>query len=418
MLPPEQVNSLCTISIHWLCHRGHYSHASPKERFRGRVCNQCTQRQSSLSDCLMYIELKHWLTNFEIQHRATVVSCEVDILIKSSRITVGIEYDGVRWHKNKDKVVSDTQKDHLLSSHLTLIRMREGELLPLDTIPYTINVKTGPRSNLLEAYRCLTTLIARLFDLPAPTVAEFSQYGTATSYFYELSIVPKGESAADLYPHLVFELDSEKTDLRLDELTPGADVDIWWRCRICDFRWKVALYHRTTGGTGCPACAGQAVSSANCISACFPDQAAYFDYPDEFIPGSNIKTSLVCSYPHHDVNGTWDNTEPICGAPMERMPISVFKQLKNSGHIWCRDCKHSNHSKTNYTITAEKNRQHCLDKKKLRIDNSLDKKLWSKLPDSVKSCILSPEQHGLLCPDSGSTNSRGKSESAILKQIV
>ena len=62
---------------------------------------------------------------------------------------------------------------------------------------------------------------------------------------------------AVLYPALLAEWDYEKNiSLRPEELKPGSNVKVWWKC-IHGHEWQTSLNKRTGEGTNCPNCAPQ-----------------------------------------------------------------------------------------------------------------------------------------------------------------
>ncbi len=58
------------------------------------------------------------------------------------------------------------------------------------------------------------------------------------------------------------------------DLLPGSARRVWWSCpRGTDHEWLAAARDRIRQGTGCPFCAGQRASAANCLAALAPEIA-------------------------------------------------------------------------------------------------------------------------------------------------
>lgn len=73
------------------------------------------------------------------------------------------------------------------------------------------------------------------------------------------------------FPHLVAQLDRKNGALAPDGIATSSRRKLWWRCSAGpDHLWCVPVVNRTTGGAGCPFCAGRAVSVTNALSKVAP----------------------------------------------------------------------------------------------------------------------------------------------------
>ncbi|MEY4365595.1 MAG: hypothetical protein RLZZ305_939, partial [Actinomycetota bacterium] len=89
--------------------------------------------------------------------------------------------------------------------------------------------------------------------------------------------VGQNNSLATLYPKLLSEWDLDRNgDLRPDELTPGSNKKVWWRCnKGPDHVWAATPASRTgQNGTGCPFCRGLRASMTNSLATLRPDLSA------------------------------------------------------------------------------------------------------------------------------------------------
>ena len=58
----------------------------------------------------------------------------------------------------------------------------------------------------------------------------------------------------------------------------SSGVKVWWRCpAAADHEWRATVNARTSGGSGCPFCAGRRVSVTNTVAAVAPAFAAQWD---------------------------------------------------------------------------------------------------------------------------------------------
>jgi hypothetical protein len=60
---------------------------------------------------------------------------------------------------------------------------------------------------------------------------------------------------ASIRPDLAEEWHKTKNgSIRADETTVGSGTKVWWQC-VAGHEWRAAVYTRSSGGSGCPACA-------------------------------------------------------------------------------------------------------------------------------------------------------------------
>ena len=76
-------------------------------------------------------------------------------------------------------------------------------------------------------------------------------------------VVTERNSLAIRFPYLCKEWDFDKNKKRgPNTISYGSTIRVWWVCQICGFSWRASPNTRT-GGQGCPACAGRAVTDSN-----------------------------------------------------------------------------------------------------------------------------------------------------------
>lgn len=83
-------------------------------------------------------------------------------------------------------------------------------------------------------------------------------------------------SLASLFPAVAAEWHPTKNgDLTPERVVAGTTRMLWWRCDGGpDHEWQARAVDRTTKGSGCPMCAGQAVSVTNSLGMLYPAIAA------------------------------------------------------------------------------------------------------------------------------------------------
>ncbi|MDO5785898.1 MAG: zinc-ribbon domain-containing protein [Eubacteriales bacterium] len=89
------------------------------------------------------------------------------------------------------------------------------------------------------------------------------------------------------------------------DVVGGTWKKVWWRCPK-GHEWRTTVVSRTSGGVGCPVCAGKVIiSGENDLASCFPVIAAQWDpacnsslTPESISPFSNRKVWWKCELGH------------------------------------------------------------------------------------------------------------------------
>ena len=94
-----------------------------------------------------------------------------------------------------------------------------------------------------------------------------------------------------------------------DQVVAGFHKRAWWICTEGpDHEWESSIDNRTSGGRGCPYCAGNQVSITNSLAALYPELAAQWHptkngslTPDQVVAGSHKKAWWICTEgPDHE----------------------------------------------------------------------------------------------------------------------
>lgn len=138
--------------------------------------------------------------------------------------------------------------------------------------------------------------------------------------------VVKGKNDfASKYP----ELAKEWNDSRFipSEVTPKSNLNILWKCSVCEYCWKARIADRTEGH-GCPCCSGQrTVCGINDLKTLFPDIA------EEWSKDNVLKLENISSKSREKVY--WECK--VCGHKWEMV---INTRVSGSG---CPNCKRKEH---------------------------------------------------------------------------
>ena len=124
-------------------------------------------------------------------------------------------------------------------------------------------------------------------------------------------IYPTENDLATQYPQLAIQWHPTKNgSLTPEQIPPGTTRKVWWRCEK-GHEWQASVASRTSGGNGCPVCAGKKViAGENDLASQFPAIAAQWHpekngklSPQQVTPSSNRKVWWQCEK-GHDYQGT------------------------------------------------------------------------------------------------------------------
>lgn len=130
---------------------------------------------------------------------------------------------------------------------------------------------------------------------------------------------------ATLYPNLAEEWNSIKNhDLTPQQVVPGTNKKVWWKCRKCGYEWQTLISDRARNKTGCPLCSNHAVVvGKNDLATTNPDIAKEWHStknknltPQMVANGSCKKVWWKCSKCGHEWQAIIENrTKKGSGCP-------------------------------------------------------------------------------------------------------
>lgn len=278
-LTPQQVSARNNIKAAWVCSVcGHHWKALVATRNSGTGCPQCQKNfHTSLPEQIVFFYVKQAfpdaVNGYAIRSKGRHRS--VDIYIPS--ISLAIEYDGSRWHKNVNR---DLGKNLFLKEQgIQVVRLREKGCPNLEDDSYCITVEYTS-----SGYLYLTPGIIGVFNYIN------QQYGLSIavpidieSDFYEILSAfetdKKEKSLAVVNPTLAGEWDYQKNGaVTPNQVVAVSDKKFWWLCKECGYSWKAIVSDRHYG-SGCPRCSGNVVwEGVNDLQTKRPEVAAEWDY--------------------------------------------------------------------------------------------------------------------------------------------
>ena len=272
--PPESYLANSNKKVFWKCKYGHVWEASISNRVKGRKCPECNKEYHvSFPEKAIFFYIKEYFSdakeNFLIENSN---GKELDIYIPSLKI--GIEYDGLFWHKNKKR---DLEKDKICyDNSIKLIRVREDGLPVLSSTSIIFSV-TSKKDNIASLEKCIVNILKYLKC--SNVVVDIQRDNDKILELMNLS--RKKNSLLDLMPEIVNMWDFEKNgDLTPDKFSKGSEKYIWVICTNCgkSYRSKVYnIYKKKT--TRCIKCSKlELIKGVNDFKTVYPELAKEYDY--------------------------------------------------------------------------------------------------------------------------------------------
>ena len=253
---PNSLTIGSNVSAWWRCSVcGHKWKAPIVRRTSGGQCPKCNHRNhtSFPEQAVFYYIKKIFPDAINGYTQPFEGSMEIDIYLPSMR--VGVEYDGIQWHR---KEVDDRERrkyNICLANGIKLIRIKEGES---DSRNCDIQIKCDYRR---RDYADLDETIRRLFlilDVPSPIIDSEKDAVQINEQF--ITTLRDG-SFGEMYPHYCEEWDYEKNGkLTPYMFFPFSNESVWWKCKECGRTYKMTICDKAQGHK-CRKCAYKELSA-------------------------------------------------------------------------------------------------------------------------------------------------------------
>ena len=299
IIDPTKVSAKSQKKVWWKCLYGHEWQAYINNRVRGNRCPICAKAShTSFPEQALFFYIKKYFSD-AINSDNDAIGMELDIYIPSSKIAV--EYDGVKWHKDKDNEIELKKNKLCKDNNILLIRIRE-EGLDLYNDCYCI-VRTNIKSN-----NSLAEVIKKvLLKIDNTLKIDINIDRDSISIYDSYIIMNNSKSLANNYPEVAKEWHPTKNG----KITPkmvsyGTSKKMWWQCEK-GHEWQAKVSNRVHG-RNCPICSNKKiVSKKNDLLTQYPDICKYWDYekndeiklfPDKISSGSAKKAWWKCEHGH------------------------------------------------------------------------------------------------------------------------
>lgn len=229
--------------------------AIPNKLLAGTGCPNCDARnKTSFAEQTLYFYLKNKFEDAINRYKLDGTRLELDVYIPSK--SIGIEYDGVYWHKSeRAKELEYLKYNKCREKKIKLYRIREEEntvSMDADAVVY----RKVPYN-----YKTLDDAIKQIFKL-MNIQCDIDSKKDANKIKEQFFVKLKENSVIQKYPLVAEEWNYEKNEnLTPDMFSYASNDKVWWKCRKCGREWKAAVCDRTVGGKGCKVCSDKKSAS-------------------------------------------------------------------------------------------------------------------------------------------------------------
>lgn len=241
-LKPEDVSYANSKKVWFTCNQGHSYITSISNRTISKSgCPDCNNQShtSFPEQTILYYLRKTKLEIINSYKPDWIGKSEIDIYIPS--LNIGIEYDGIKWHK--DKFEKDNEKNKLCKeNNLKLIRIREEGL---DSMDNCICIFRKNIANILSLEDVLKELL-KILNLKEEFNVDIDRDRNIIEKEYK-TYLEKEKSLFNTHPQLAKEWDYNKNGkLTPKMVTKGMDKKVYWICPKCNESYLASIKSRAS----------------------------------------------------------------------------------------------------------------------------------------------------------------------------
>lgn len=342
-LKPNCITRSSNKKIWWLGKCGHEWQATVGSRYMGRGCPKCLKEfKMSYPEKAIYYYVNKFFTNLTVieNYRPDcLLGKELDIYIKELRL--GIEYDGLNWHKN---LPNDNKKSNLCKANgINLLRIREQGLKNTqDEHCYIVKMTSDKDDNLIEAISYVLNFINKEYNLNNNYYIDLEN--DRKDIYSLLELNKKEHSIAAICPKVISEWHPTKNGYISPEyVNAHTHKKFWWICPK-GHEYEMVVKYKIEKNCNCPICSShRLLVGYNDLMTKFPKIAELWDYeknsdlkPIDVMGTSNIKVWWTCENGHHYqrlISAQTSKTHecPICNS--KQLAVGVNDLLTIYPHI-------------------------------------------------------------------------------------
>lgn len=313
-LKPSDVVAGSTKSVWWKCHKGHEWQARIYSRNQNHSCPFCSLYKitSVPEKAIAFYLIKYGI---DIEENKKIDGMKsVDIYLPKEKIA--IEYDGQYYHSDIDR---DLDKNKICKSlGIKLLRIREPKLPRLNStsIDYTIEKLDNNYAYLEGAIKW----VFRQISIKHVRIDISEEIQNILNYYNKREV---DNSIVNTCPDIAKEWDYGKNKVKIETISKGSDLKVWWKCGKCSYEWQQSVIARCSGSGKCPRCASlRLITGHNDLATTNTELLSEWNYkkntikPSEITAGSNERVWWVCPKGHEYQAAPHNRTRGKTGCPV------------------------------------------------------------------------------------------------------
>lgn len=259
LVTPKDVMHGTATEYWWICPFGHESYLkSPNKRTSQHsgcpICNK--GRQSSFAERAVYFYTKQLFSDAVSRYKDIFSNgMELDIYIPSLKL--GIEYDGVAFHKPERLEREEHKYLICKENNIKLIRIKEQNLeeVWLSNVADQMYQTEYDGKDLLKLEDTIRWVLGKISFTFNNLPLDINIYRDENKIRNINPSFLKENSLATKYPEIAKQWHPNKNG----ELTPsmflcGSGYNAWWLCQTCGNEWQSQINTRVHQKTGCKNC--------------------------------------------------------------------------------------------------------------------------------------------------------------------
>jgi len=332
---PEDILPTYSKKVFWVCNKGHHWETSVRNRtIRGVNCHYCSGHKILPGETDLFSLhpelLKYWDSslNTGVDKNSISPNLKEKILWKCEK------YPEHTWLRTPIRMITGTGK----CPHCIEYEKRENKAYLIDSYPdiaqqYSFKNDFPLQHVLNNSNQKFIWKCKEQGHEWEATVQARTSRNSKCPFCSNRKTIKGINDFATLYPEVAKEWHPSKNYKNPYDIRPKSHFKAVWKCKICNYEWEAAVYHRTGNKSGCPKCSGRVVDRGiNDIATLYPDAVKYWSdknncSPSDVSAGSGKLFLWVCQEGHE-----WE--------------MSPYRQLKCNRVSFCAECHSYNVSKS------------------------------------------------------------------------
>lgn len=242
---PEELTCGSKRKVWWKCDKGHSWNVAICNRIKSKKITGCPhcykEKQTSFAEQAIYFYCKKY-TNAINRYTEFGKDKEIDIYLPEYNI--GIEYNGMYWHRNKEQKDKEKIK-YFADKDIRIITVKEGykNVVSTDTIEHDYSNK--------QTINFVIESLLGLIGIEYDEINIDKDFNKINEQYIESE---KENSIAVKCKDSLAEWNYEKNGNILPTMVSyGSGRKFWWKCKDCSCEWKSTV-GKYAGGQRCPKC--------------------------------------------------------------------------------------------------------------------------------------------------------------------